>query len=123
MKLERNTDPFVSLPLPENSEWTPVGHTIRINPAMSSFSSIPSDSRAVKTQVYRFDKHKPSSNFVKNSVQSFSNMTKLKIGNEMKSYVKDLERIAALGLPWVNKFVGSVGKGISGSEEERRYVV
>jgi len=50
-------------------------------------------------------------------------MSKFKIGNEIKSYVKDLEKILHLGLSWTKSFVGEVGKGVNGSEDEARYVV
>jgi len=121
IKVERSTDPFVSLP--EGSDWTSIGHTLQVNPSLPPFMNLSAEARAVEVLVYRFDKHKPSSNFIKNSVQSLSNMTKFKIGNEIKSYVKDLEKILHLGLPWVNSFVGEVGEGVNGSENERRYVV
>ena len=60
---------------------------------------------------------------MKNSVISFSNLTKLKIGNEIKSYVKDLEKIISLKIPWVENFVGEEGLGVSGKDSEIRCLV
>ena len=120
MRVERSTDPFVSLP--EGSDWTSVGHTLQINPSLLPFTTS-GEPRAVEILVYRFDKHKPSSNFVKTSVQSISNMTKFKIGNEVKSYVKDLENFLQLGIPWLNSFVGEIGDGVTGSGDEKGILV
>jgi len=107
IRIERDADPFISLP--DELKWTHVGHSIKLN------------NHDVK--AYRFDKLRPSSTFVKNSVISFSNLTKLKIGNEIKSYIKDLEKIISLKIPWVENFVGEEGLGVSGKDSEIRCLV
>ena len=94
-----------------------------INPSSLPFTNLSGEARPVEILAYRFDKHKPLSNFVKNSVQSSSNMSKFKIGNEIESYVKDIEKILHLGLSWTESSVGEIGKGVNGSEDEARYVV
>ena len=121
IRIERSTDPFVSLP-ESSSGWTHVGHSIRLTPSMTSFG-ISEESKQVGIQLYRFDKHRPPPSFVKSSVTTLSNLTKLKIGNEIKSYLKDLERISSQGLPWASTFVGASGKGIVGTDKEERCVV
>ena len=121
IRIERSTDPFVNLP--ENcgsahdqshftdikssnlSDWVHVGHSLRLTPA---FTVSDESKRPVDVQCYRFDKHRPASNFVKASLLSVNNLKKLKIGNEIKSYRKDLEKITSLNLNWMESFYGEV---------------
>ena len=121
LRVERNTDPFIYLP-ESSCGWTHVGHSVRLTPPINSFA-IGDEPKHVGVQLYRFDKHRPPPSFVKNSVKTLSNLTKLKIGNEIKSYLKDLEKISSHGLTWVSSFVGTSGKGIVGSDREVRCVV
>ncbi len=116
-KIERSTDPFISMP--EGTEWNHVGHTLRINQSASAMVSLgmrmPAEARPVEFQLYRFDKHRPGTSLVTTSVNSVNNLRKLKIGNEIKSYQKDLDKVDSLNLPWVDSFVGfeTEGKQIS----------
>lgn len=122
IRVERKSDPYVSLP--EGSEWSHIGHTIRINPTSTSTFPITKgadDSKVVEFKCYRFDKNRPATNFVKSKVKSLSNFTKLKIGNEIKSYLKDLEKVNSLSLGWVDTFVGEEGTGVC--PDDVRYVV
>jgi len=123
IRVERSTDPFVSVPVSESvpigsgkpMEWTHVGHCLKINPtqALSPFP-IPDDVRPVDIRLYRFDKLRPLTTFVTSSVTSVCNFSKLKIGNEIRSYVKDLEKVTSLKLTWPDTFAGQVsGRQIS----------
>jgi len=125
LRVERKSDPYVSLP-DDNGQWSHVGHTLRISPmATNSFplTKVTDDLKMVELKCYRFDKNRPTTNFVKSTVKSFSNFTKLKIGNEMKSYLKDLEKVTSLNLKWVEGFVGERGTGDSSNETEMKLVV
>ncbi len=116
-KIERSTDPFISMP--EGVEWNHVGHTLRIIQSSSAMVSLgmrlPAEARPVEFHLYRFDKHRPGTSLVTTSVNSVNNLRKLKIGNEIKSYQKDLDKVDSLNLPWVDSFIGfqTEGKQIS----------
>lgn len=119
IRVERSTDPFVSLPVSETMQKSRgrsvtsnhVGHCLRINPSqMLPAFAPPEELRTVDVQLYRFDKFRPSSSFVTSSVNSVYNFSKLKIGNEIRSYVKDLSK----SLNWPDTFKGQLsGKPIS----------
>ena len=112
VRVERSTDPFVSLS--ERSEWSHVGHCLRIHPGLFDSLTTSDEARPVDIKLYRFDKFRPSSTFVKSSVNSVCNFSKLKIGNEIRSYQKDLDKVPSLKLPWPVSFEGEVsGKQIS----------
>ncbi len=135
IRIERSTDPFVHLP--ENNttnhnhhhhnsqnnntsdsekkntsltDWVHAGHCLRLMPT-SSFTVTDESKRPVDVRLYRFDKFRPSSNFMKASLLSVNNLKKLKIGNEIKSYRKDLEKIKSLKLSWVDAYYGEVKAG------------
>lgn len=125
LRVERKSDPYVSLP-DDNGQWSHVGHTLRISPLTTNsfpMTKVTDDLKMVELKCYRFDKNRPSTNFVKSTVKSFSNFAKLKIGNEVKSYLKDLEKVASLNLKWVEGFVGIKGTGDSSDDTEIRLVV
>lgn len=138
IRFERNTDPFLSKP--EGAEWAHVGHSIMIQsqntplssgfPSLSETSSNNSNSNhhpstTIQVHAYRFDKRRPNSNFIKHGLTKLENYTKGKIGNELNSYIKDLEKIHNdKNKIWVASFVGEdVGDGICGDDDEIRYLV
>jgi len=104
LRMERHTDPFTSMP-EDNSKWIHVGHCLSSGPSVFSSLITSDETRPIEFQLYRFDKHRVSSKFSK-SWNNFSNLTKLKIGNEIKSYQKDIEKVTNLNLKWVDTFVG-----------------
>lgn len=104
LRIERSTDPFISMP--EGTEWEHVGHTLRMSLNTLASLTVPTEVRPVEFQLYKFDKGRPTGNFVSMSVNTVSNLRKLKIGNEIKSYQKDLDKVKTLNLTWVNSFVG-----------------
>uniref|UniRef100_A0A7S3VD90 Fungal lipase-type domain-containing protein n=1 Tax=Chaetoceros debilis TaxID=122233 RepID=A0A7S3VD90_9STRA len=111
IRVERGSDPFISMP--EGPEWKHVGHSLRISQsALVTSLATPAETRPVDFQLHRFDKHRPASNLVTASVNSVNNLRKLKIGNEIKSYQKDLDKVASLNLPWIGSFVGFEVEGI-----------
>jgi len=122
VRIERSTDPFVSVPVSDSMpkgggkevDWTHVGHCLKINP--SNLSPFPTydDTRSVDIKLYRFDKLRPTSRFVTSRVTSVCNFSKLKIGNEIRSYVKDLDKVTSLKLTWPDTFAGQMsGKYVS----------
>lgn len=104
LRMERHTDPFTTVP-EDNSKWTHVGHCLSSGPSALSSLITSDESRPIEFQIYRFDKEKVSSKLSK-GWNNISNLTKLKIGNEIKSYQKDLEKVTHLKLKWVDSFVG-----------------
>lgn len=111
VRIERSSDPYISMP--EGPEWKHVGHSLRINQsALVTSLATPAETRPVDFQLHRFDKHRPASNLVTASVNSVNNLRKLKIGNEIKSYQKDLDKVSSLNLPWIGSFVGFEVEGI-----------
>lgn len=135
IRIERSTDPFVNLSprfygnfhnqtlfnsqtnansINNKIDWTHVGHCLRLAPVATNTFAISDESRKpVDVNLYRFDKNRPSQNFLKAKLQSVNNFKKLKIGNEIMSYRKDLEKIIALNLNWVESFHGEVVGDIS----------
>lgn len=130
IRVERSTDPFVNLPdLSSNqihrnainkekmskcnsanissnqSDWIHAGHCLRLTPSYN-LTITDESKRPVDVKLYRFDKLRPTSNFIKSSLRSVNNLKKLKIGNEIKSYKKDLEKVEKLDIAWVNFFQG-----------------
>ncbi len=132
IRVERSTDPFVNLPQkyatvqntnqnnPNTNghinriDWVHVGHSLRLASA-NTFGVSEEAKRPVDVHFYRYDKHRPSSNFFKAKLLCVNNLTKLKIGNEIMSYRKDLEKIKALNLKWVDSFDGETVNDISTS--------
>ncbi len=128
IRVERSTDPFVNLPeVSANNkcktndtvaynnkadDWIHAGHCLRLTPTCSIAISDEAK-RPVDLKLYRFDKLRPTSNFMKASLISVSNLKKLKIGNEINSYKKDLEKIDRLKIDWVHHFEGMAEKVLS----------
>ncbi len=114
VRTERNTDPFVSAPVSDSNmakcrPWTHVGHCLKINQGqMLTQFATSDDTRPVDIRLYRFDKLRPPSTFVTSSVTSVCNFSKLKIGNEIRSYVKDLDKVTSLNLKWPETFAGQL---------------
>lgn len=134
VRLENGSDPYVCMP--EGSSWFHVGHTITLNAAASSsFPSVgglmesgnnaSSDSNTVDLLAYRFDKERPSANFIVNGMSALSRMGHHGKGDhDIKAYVMALERTILMGTPWVDRFVGMVGDGVvSKMDNEQRLVV
>jgi len=114
IRVERSTDPFIDLPELQGSEFVHVGQCVRFDPSLLSSLTTSDDTRPVDIQLYRFDKFRPSASFVSSSVNSVRNLSKFKIGNEIRSYQKDLEKVTNLNLPWPDSFAGEVsGKQIA----------
>ena len=134
IRVERSTDPFVNLPDPTSnqihrnatnkdkmtkysianissnqSDWIHAGHCLRLTPSYN-LTITDESKRPVDVKLYRFDKLRPTSNFIKSSLRSVNNLKKLKIGNEIKSYKKDLEKIEKLDIAWVKSFQGIAEK-------------
>ncbi len=110
--------------MPEGSEWTHVGHSILLPQISTNNSNCISSSNLVgvdhQVVAHRFDKHRPSSNFMKHGFNVVENIFKGKVGNEIHSYLKDLEKLTSLP----DTFVGEdVGDGICGENLEVRFVV
>jgi hypothetical protein len=132
IRVERSTDPFVNLPqkhatsqttnqndLNTNGhvnriDWVHVGHSLRLA-TTNTFGVSEEAKRPVDIHFYRYDKNRPSSNFFKAKLLCVNNLTKLKIGNEIMSYRKDLEKIKTLNLKWVDSFDGETVNEISTS--------
>lgn len=108
VRVERGTDPFVCLPMTHGSEWMHVGHSLRFQPSLLTSFTVANESRPVEIQLYRFDRLRPSASFVTTSVNSVCNFSKLKIGNEIRSYLKDLEKVSTLNLTWPDAFAGEL---------------
>lgn len=109
VRVERGTDPFICLPMTHGSEWMHVGHSLRIQPSLlNSFTVLANESKPLEIQLFRFDKLRPSASFVTSSVNSVCNFSKLKIGNEIRSYLKDLEKVSSLQLKWPDAFAGEI---------------
>jgi len=114
IRVERSTDPFIDLPEYQGSEFVHVGQCVRFNPSLLNSLTTSDETRPVDVQLYRFDKFRPSSSFMSSSVNSVRNLSKFKIGNEIRSYQKDLEKVSNLNLPWPDYFAGEVsGKQIT----------
>lgn len=116
VRVERGTDPFVFLPTApttgthSSSEWMHVGHSLRFHPSLLTTFTVANESRPVEIHLHRFDKLRPSASFVTASVNSVCNFSKLKIGNEIRSYLKDLEKVSSLNLAWPDTFAGEVSR-------------
>lgn len=109
VRVERGTDPFVCLPVAHGgSEWMHVGHSLRFQPSLLTSFTVSNEARPVEIQLYRFDRLRPSSSFVTSSVNSVYNFSKFKIGNEIRSYLKDLEKVSTLHLTWPDAFAGEI---------------
>jgi len=109
VRVERSTDPFIDLPeYHQGNEFVHLGHCLRFNPGLLTSLTMSDETRPVDVQLYRFDKYRPSASFVSSSVTQVRNLSKLKIGNEIRSYQKDLEKVLNLNLPWPDSFVGEV---------------
>jgi hypothetical protein len=108
VRVERSTDPFIDLPEyhHQGKEFVHLGHCLRFNPGLLTSLTMSDETRPVDVQLYRFDKYRPSASFVSSSVTQVRNLSKLKIGNEIRSYQKDLEKVLNLNLPWPDSFVG-----------------
>jgi len=114
IRIERSTDPFISLPENQGSEWTHVGHCLRLSPSLLTSFATADETRPCDVQLYRFDKLRPSSSFAASSVNSVCNFSKLKIGNEIRSYQKDLDKVSVRNFHWPDRFAGEVsGKHIA----------
>ncbi len=79
---------------------------MKFNPGHLTSQPMSEETRPVDVRHYRFDKYRPSASFVSSSVTQVRNLSKLKIGNEIRSYQKDLEKVLNLNLPWPDSFVG-----------------
>ena len=115
--MERRQDPFVSLP--EGQGWSHVGHAIVLSNQTLPFQPC---EEVLNVNAYRFDTHRPCSNFVqlvKESMCSISNLGRQKSGNEIHSYLKDMERFHESSLPWVLEYE-EAGTGIFGNDKEAR---
>lgn len=104
LRMERHTDSFTSLP-EDTNKWKHVGHCLTSGPSALSALTTSDDSRPIELQLYRFDKHRSFSKLSK-GWNNISNLTKLKIGNEIRSYLKDLEKVKTLKIKWIDSFVG-----------------
>lgn len=116
--MERRQDPYVSLP--DGQGWYHVGHAIVLSSQIQSFQP---NEEVLSVNAYRFDTHRPSYNFVqmvKESMCSISNLGRQKSGNEIHSYLKDLEKFNESNLSWVMDYEGEAGTGIFGNDKEAR---
>ena len=110
--------------MPEGSEWSHVGHSILLLQNSTNNGNCISVNNIVgldnQVVAHRFDKNHPSSNFMKHGLNVVENLFKGKVGNEIHSYLKDLEKLNSLP----DTFVGEdVGNGICGQNLEIRFVV
>ena len=62
------------------------------------------DARPIAIKLYKFDKNRPASNFFNTGVNMALNFSKIKIGNEVRSYLKDLQKVSNLNLEWPQSF-------------------
>lgn len=103
LRVERSTDPFVSFPEGHENDYIHVGHSMQLEHTVTSLTR-KDDARPIAIKLYKFDKNRPASNFFNTGVNMALNFSKIKIGNEVRSYLKDLQKVSNLNLGWPQSF-------------------
>ena len=103
IRVERSTDPFVSFPEGHENDYIHVGHSMQLEHTVTSLTR-KDEARPIAIKLYKFDKNRPASNFFNTGVNMALNFSKIKIGNEVRSYLKDLQKVSNLNLGWPQSF-------------------
>ena len=117
VRIENGQDLNVNQPCENN--WKHVGHTLTL--------TIENEDDQSEAQIcaYRFDKMRPAlqSRMFLPFTNFITRRKKILRDQKIRSYIQSIEKFTHMGRPWVEGFVGEVGEGVIGFNDELRRMV